>query len=281
MIEGIYEINLDGKLASSIKSDPHDPFYPFDFNDNSSKIEWVNDGSVKITCDAITNLGSLELLAQIAMRRGSIQRNRVSPCQMRQFTLRRVSLKEDGKPVGPGQLSIGDASGSFDTFDPAICKTILTQLHEIDERTLLFLMRSTDFIEQQSELSVLSAYLALELKLSQIILPAERRLNRMIILEYLNVIPQDSMKKLKDLKTLRNSLAHGGWGHPTVSESLDKLLPAGAPQGGTHNWVYSNGRMNKEAGRRVIEEIMNAIAMLTAQSKLIEKTIQELHKLGG
>lgn len=272
LIEGIYEIYLEGELAKKVKITE-----PFEITDGSSKMEWMTTGQIRITCDTIDKLQSLQIIAQIAMRRGSVMRNRASPSKWRPFTLHEVSLEEDGKPMEKGPLFVADAAAAFDEFDTTICKQTATELFDMEFESLLFLIRSTDLVEAYSELSVLSALLGLEKTLADII-PAQRkfqdRVDRIAILDYLKVMPVISMEKVRALNHLRNCLAHRSWDDLSVGQALTRLL-----KGDSSKWILPKGRMNKESGRRALEETIGAIVMLRQRRQFINQTLEKLSEL--
>lgn len=257
MLQGYYDILVDGKKDRRLKIRSE-----ITIQDGTSKIEISKDGVVKIYAENQTKLQTFQLVALIAMRSAS----EWTPFHL---SIGQVRDLETGKTVPPelhGELSMSVLA----IHDREFVNTAKSLLG-LDFEPLQFLMRSTDLLSQYSELSALTALTALELKLNEIVpdktLWSPRA--KLTVLRFVEVLPTEWNERLRKLFTLRNKLAHGNWKSEEIANALSKLLG-----GNTSDWLTPSHRMNKLASRRVIVEVINALAFLSSVQTKLERIRQ-------
>jgi len=240
----------------------------FVFLDGSSKISISQDGKVEIFAENEEKLSELNLITEISLRRAS---------KWNKFYLRKIDEidLQTGQKVQP-KFYMTTWSYSF-TIEKDEFENTVRELRTASLESLLFLMRSTDLLGKYSELSAISALLALELELSKVVPEIDNKFQeisaKLAVLEYLQVLSEEQLKKLGNLNRLRNALAHGDWQGEKIRNILNDLL-----KGDPSAWATPFGRMNHEASARVVEETIRSLELLSACRTRVNEALKELRK---
>jgi len=246
MLQGLYEIWLQGKKDERLKISSD-----IVIQDNQCQLTISKDGKVQILADTEERLSDLRLIAQIAVRRASawmpFELSRVSEIDL-------ATRKELQRPF------YGQVSTSTFSIDSIQCQNTARNLLSTSYESLLFLTRSTDFLDRYAEVSALIALTGLEVELGEVVTADGLEVGQKIeVLRYLNVLSSATIGKIKNLFRLRNKLAHGDW----ESEAFRNAL-ASALGGQPARWVISSvGRMTHEAAREVVQEVMKSLSVLS------------------
>jgi len=232
--------------------------------DNSSRIEIFKDGLVRIYAG---NQEELSRLFDVAL---------ISVCHAGglagySLAMDRVTDLDTNEP--PRMNYYGQGIGLSDRIDEAELRRTANTLLRTNRESLPFLVRSIQKLPTADEFSILSALTALELQLNRAVPdPNLQSFAKLEVLQYLSthyeVLTQPEMQRLKKLNTLRNKLAHGTWIGDELGKAISNVL-GGEPK----DWLLGPGHtMSIDAARKLLEEVIDAIASLSA--------IEATHRLG-
>ncbi len=175
--------------------------------------------------------------------------------------MKQESILEDGQLPRQSGIIVVEAHKLGTEIDVETFRNTMCTLLAIDSDSLLFLIRAFELQGNMNELAILNAMFGLNLQLSRLVPQPQFRnwSGKTALLDFLKLLPSDSIKRLKTLGRLRDVLAHGDWTNPSVGDRLNDLL-----EGGRDRWLISRTRVSSEATRLVIEQILRAFDDLTA-----------------
>ena len=226
----------------------------------------LSPSGIKIAADGLNELRSLQFAARIAT---------VYASEWRGLTLKQESILEDGQLPRQSGIIVVEAHKLGTEIDVETFRNTMCTLLAIDSDSLLFLIRAFELQGNMNELAILNAMFGLDLQLSRLVPQPQFRnwSGKTALLDFLKLLPSDSIKRLKTLGRLRDVLAHGDWTNPSVGDRLNDLL-----EGGRDRWLISRTRVSSEATRLVIEQILRAFDDLTRSRKPLEALIKQINK---
>jgi hypothetical protein len=184
-----------------------------------------------------------------------------------------VAILEDGKKL-PTFHGVGDSLALPSRMDEPLYQKTLSTLLALDHTSLLFLMRASEMLNSHIELSILNVLFALDLELNHIVPKPRNVAAKLEFLKFAGVISPEALKRLENLNTLRNDLAHGHWDQENLGKSLATLL-GGKPK----DWLKRDTSINAEAGRRVLNNIILGLGDVLQCGKTLEQLRAHLAKL--
>jgi hypothetical protein len=182
------------------------------------------DGSIVVDAEKEDECTRLKLIALIAARYSSSWGRRAfilpeAPC---------VNL-ETGKATQGGIVT--DVPALKPPTEPEF-RDALAKLSSLDEQSLLFLARSSDFARDYAEVCALVALEALEIKLNQVVYtdeywpPSEKiRVLRRKLNKGNDKKAKRELDCIQGLFSIRNRLAHGDWTASSLEKALKNLFP--------------------------------------------------------
>lgn len=224
--------------------------------ENSESIE-LSPSGIKTQSASYDRLLSTHLAAVLSARCAS---------HWRALKFDRVAELEDGKEVSQGLVV--DALMSPSRVDEQEYREALSILLALDYASLLFLMRASEILKSDMELSILNALFALESELDRIVPQPLNMAPKLSFLDFAGVISPEALERLRSLGKLRNVLAHGDWNQENLGKSLARLL-GGKPE----DWLQQDTAwISGEAAREVLCNIIAGLGDLLQ----CEETLRQL-----